>query len=913
MMKRFLRWGVGLFLFVFIFIALLYFILPPLFSSGFAREQASTYLTKTLKRPVTMEHLAFSWEKGVAISELNITTQDQSPLLVLHSFQLLPDWWSLLTRKIEAFFLAVEGIELTIIRDKTGKIITSNLSTPSPKKKPGFAYKDLFALVYEAHIKGGVFTFIDNRLHATTQIKDFSADVNIQSLTKPINFFLQSTVILNDAPPEPLKISGSILLSHKEKFDLSKARGTIALKAGFGHLESFFDLDKFNSSAEVTGGRLVCSLDLSRLSRVLAGIMGFPPEFSWKGRLESFLEARGNFKSHIAVRGATRLTGLSITAETFRGAPFEQPLIDFSQDILFNFPSQKIEVKAVRLHSDFLKLFLSGTINNFQKDPYSKLVLSGNVNLHEAVQILRNFFHLPPELNLSGATQLFISGTGRLKNFNLKGTTVVKSFIIEHPLFKGHPLQEDILQISHNFLCNLKKTRFTITSLLIRGKSFTGEIKGALDSQRNIDLQGAIALNFSELKKQLFDVLPRAFPSQGESSSDFTIKGNLKNSLSVKGNHDLPLLPKLKITHDLMYSPEQATLTFTTLKAESPCLNFSGQGTIAQVSKNPFAKCEGKLLFALEEFQKEWKDSFPEKLILKGKGNLAFTAEGNLKSLESKPALSSWNGNADLLVDSIIYQGLGTIQNLKSTKCNLKKGILDMALVGLLNNGPSTVQGTIDFNQKKPLMKLQGEGNDIELSKEQTVLGYVIPISSHSTELTGQGSFFLQASWQGSRWEPEINRSIIGEGKISLNDGTIKSEGALSEILSVLGKSDTIQFDQILSPFRLGEGKIYENTIRVTGKDIELELQGWTSLIYDPEKKGNPLKYKVTGDSLKKSLGRDAQKILPFLGNSNATIPIVITGTVQKPKVSVKFPKAKKFFKEFLNPSRDSVSDLRGA
>jgi hypothetical protein len=426
-------------------------------------------------------------------------------------------------------------------------------------------------------------------------------------------------------------------------------------------------------------------------------------------------------------------------------------------------------------------------------------------------------------------------------------------------------------------------------------------------------VEGNLSLKFSELKNQLLDVLPRGFPSEGESSSHFTIKGNLKNSLFVKGNHNIPLLPKLKITHELIYSPEQDALTFTTFTAKSSCLSFTGQGTIGQISQNPCAKCEGKLVLSLEEFQKEWGDVFPKKLILHGKGSLAFAAEGNLKPVERKPVFSSWTGNITLFLDAMTYQGLGTIQNLKSTEFTLNKSILSLALGGLLNNGPSTVQGTIDFRQKRPLMKLSGQGKNIELSREQTMLGYVIPpISTHSTQLSGKGVFSFQASWQGADWEQEISTSIVGAGKISLNDVSVQSEGTLSEILTVLGKSEKVHFDQILTVFHLGNGKIYNNTLKINSKDLSLELKGWTSLVYDPEKKGNPINYSVTGDSFKNFLGKDAQKFLSFLSDSDATIPIHIKGTVQKPKVSVKFPKAKKFFKDFFNPSNDSSHDLEG-
>ena len=873
-----------------------------------------------------MENLAFSWNKGVSVSGLTITNQDQSPFLALECLQLIPEWHALLGKKLKISSLIIEGITLTVERDSSGQLRVgsfSDISSPissgdsqsqpsalkgkAPNRDNSLISQGLSALFIKAHITGGDFTFIDRRLDTTTQIKDFSADINMQSLKNPINFFLKGMLVLNDTPPEPLELKGAALFSSSGKIDLSKAKGTISMEAGFGQMKGFFDANTFNADIPVTGGHLSCAFDLNKLSKVLAGILGFPPGFSWGGKLTSSLDARGNFQSQIAVNGVTQLTDLSITSGPFQRAPFEQPKIDFSQEVLINLNTQKIEIKAFSLASDFLKLFLSGTINNFQKDPYSNLTLSGTGDLREMAYLLRNFFHLSPALNLSGITRLSLSGTGAAKNFHLKGATVVRGLSVEHPALKGRPFQEKTLRISPDLLYNLKKHRVTITSLLIRGKSLAGEIKGTVDEQSDIDLEGTLSLKFAELKKQLLDALPRVLPSGGESSSAFTIKGNFKNSIVVKGDHDLPLLSKLKVTHDLIYSPGQDTFAFTTLTAKSPCLNFNGQGTVTQISKNPFATFEGKLALVLEEIQKSWKDSLPKKMILQGAGSLTFTAEGKLKSAENKPVLSSWIGNSTVFLDTMSYQDLGTIQNLKSTECTLDKGVLAVTLEGLLNNGPVKVQGTIDFNQRRPVMKLNGEGKDIAVSRDQKILGYVVPISSNSTQFTGKGDFSLEATWHGTHWEPEISRSITGKGVVNLYEGTLQSRDSLSTILKFLGKPDTIQFDQIVSPFSLGEGKIYDNTIQVTGEDIQLKLQGWTSLVYDPEKKGNPIEYRVTGDSLRQSLGKDAQKILPFLSGEDATIPVVITGTVQKPKVSVKFPKAKKIFKDFFKPSNTKL------
>ena len=935
-MRRILQWSLRLFIFLSIFllicIVISYFVLPPLVSSDRARENASLYLAKAFNRPVMIDHLAFSWEDGFSISRLSITNRDRTPLLVLHSVSLLPDWRSLLVTKFKACSLTIERIELAIRRDKNGKIMNGDTVTlvkqniestytgfPPllinhlfnffPKKHRGLSYKNVLSLFREAHIKEGVFTFSDQRLNTTTQIKNFSADINVRSLGRPIKFFLQGAVVFNNNPPEPLKISGSALFFLQEKLHLPKARGILTMDAGFGHLEGFFDLNKFNTPLEATGGRLTCSLDLDKLSQLLAGVLGFFPEYSWKGNLRASLEARGNFNSHITVKGITQVTDLSTINESSEPAPSEQSRLDFSQEILFNFPTQEITVKVFDLKTAALKLGLAGTIHNFQKAPFSNLTLSGTGNLHEIAPTLEIFFHLPPNLDLSGMTQVSLSGTGYVKKFNLKGAAVVKEFRIDHPAFKGQPFQEEVLQIVPDLMCNLKKNRFTITSLLIRGKTITGEIKGAVDGQNDIDVEGTLSIKFAELKKQLPNVLPRGFPREGSSSSNFTIKGNLKTSLVVKGNHELPLLPKLKVTHELLYSPEQSSLTFTTLAAKSPGLSFAGQGTIAQILQNPVAKFEGKLTLALEELQKEFKDSFSKKLILYGKGSVAFNAEGNLKPTENKSILSSWTGNGIVSLDTMSCQGIGTIQNLKSTEFTLDKSILRLSLEGLLNRGPSAVQGVIDFRQTHPIIKLKGQGKNIELSEDQTMLGYVIPISSRSRQLTGKGFFSFQTSWQGFDWEQEISRSIVGTGKISLEDGSVESEGVLSEILKVLGKPEAIPFDQILTVFHLGDEKIYNDTVQLNSKDLTLELKGWTSLVYDPEKRGNPIKYTVTGASLKNLLGKDAQKFLPFFSGENAPIPIYIKGTVQKPKVSVKFPKAKDFFKDFFNSFNNSFRD----
>jgi hypothetical protein len=186
------------------------------------------------------------------------------------------------------------------------------------------------------------------------------------------------------------------------------------------------------------------------------------------------------------------------------------------------------------------------------------------------------------------------------------------------------------------------------------------------------------------------------------------------------------------------------------------------------------------------------------------------------------------------------------------------------------------------------------DGKNILLTQDIKILGFIVPIliMSPSGELTGSGNVFAEASWEGTDWNTEIGKTIVGQGEISLKDGTLNSEDVLSRVLKPFGKSETLEFKEIKVPFSLKEGKIINDNIQVNSKDLKFGLKGWTSLVYEPSRKGNPMEYMVTGELIEKALGKEAQKYLSPLGIEEGTIPVAIAGTVQKPRISIKLPKA---------------------
>jgi len=304
----------------------------------------------------------------------------------------------------------------------------------------------------------------------------------------------------------------------------------------------------------------------------------------------------------------------------------------------------------------------------------------------------------------------------------------------------------------------------------------------------------------------------------------------------------------------------------------------------------------------MSEAQRLLGPLIPEGFSSKGQGKLTFECKGSLSPPDEKPLLSSLSGNGSFLAESITYPGIGVIQNLHSTKLLLKKGILDSTLECQLNNGPCKLGGIFDFNKQEPLANLAIEANEVTISKDLKVLGYIVPILNvpPSGQLSGKGDFSTKASWKGMDWDSQISKTIVGEGKLIVNEGIVKGEDVLSEILKVFGKPSRFQFEQIKTGFILKEGKIFNDNILLNGKDLDFSLQGWTSLVYDPAQKGNPMEYTITGELPEKYIGKDAEEVLSIFGGGKPIVPFVITGTIQKPKVSIKKPGIKDLIQGIL-------------
>ncbi|MBN2468172.1 MAG: AsmA family protein [Deltaproteobacteria bacterium] len=911
-----------------VFILLVVF-LPSLLSTDFAKQKIIASLSGSLHRPVSVSSFSFSWTKGVAVSGLSIENNDQSPLLSLKDLTLKVALPPLARRKIVVEALIIDGIEVIITRDPEGKTSINDLLGPpaetAPKKEAAPPSR-LPALLLDAHVKNASLTFVDQRLATTTRISNVAVDITITSLTEPINLLLKGTVALDDNPPEPVEVIGTALVAPDGTFDLQKVRGNLELTASFGQVKAYLDLAQFNRPEEATGASLSCFIDIQKLMRLGAAIIGLPPGFSIKGQLKSNLEARGNLQTQVAVKGETSITDLIAVGGPFRDAPFKQARIDFLQDIALNFAGDAINIQTFTLKSTFIDLTASGKISGFRADPAVNLRLSATGDLHNITRLLANVAPLPPDLNVKGTINTVMSSEGNLASLAVKGKTELNDFKIDTALLQGVPLSEKSVIISHDLVLNVPQRRCSISSFSLTGESVRADLKGTLAETDDVDITIRLSTDFRNLKRQLGGILPASFPTAGELESNMNLTGTVKQSLSLTGNHTLdnitvtlpPLekdppsspvmlaFPRFKLFHTTIYYPENDAVVLKECKANAEFFALETSGDLSDISSNPRLKSDVSVFLDLGKTQAILGALLPKGLSAQGQGTFKFTGEGSLKAPEDSHPLSTWNGNGAMSLGAITYEGLGSLKDFQSTELSLAKGLLKFTFTCLLNDGPAEFKGSCDFNTAKPNMKIDLKGKDMLVSQDIHLLGYVVPIliMSSGGTLSGKGNFSLQAAWEGFDWDAEIGKTITGKGNVSLREGTLRSDYVLSQILRTLGQAETLQFEEILTGFRLADEKIYNDDIQVNGKELTFGLKGWTSLVYDPAHKGNPMEYTVTGKALAKSLGKDAQAILSVLGGGEQTIPIGIGGTVQKPRVSIKTAQPKDLLRELLAPTR---------
>ena len=897
-------------------------LIPTIVSSGMVKNKIITTLEASLNRKVQIDDINMSWSSGIDIKNIYIKERDDLPgdtFVKVKSILCNIDFVPLIKKQIRINDLIIDSPEIVIQKDKQGlfnyeekSVSIESGRTPGPKPTPEKVKKPtpdvtrkptmkpvlvipalLFDLKIKAKVSNGKFTFIDHQLQEETRIKDLNTTLNIDSLSKPIE--LQCAFDIDaKGETEHADISLNVSLAKGGKIDPGNAKGTFNMRTGFALVTTDFDMAKFKGEGG-TGLDFSMNVDLKKLTENLAGMLGLPKGMQVEGDINSKITAHGQLEKTIGVDGSTEITNLYITGGPLEKNPIRQSNIKLTQKADIDLKNDQIAVYKIGVDSPFLEMFLAGLVTELKSTRDLNFKIFMDLDITKLMSEIGGL--LPDETEIAGRLQSNMKLTGQQNIVKVNGKTDLKGLYVK--MGAVGPVKEPEITINHDIVYDLKNSDLELKSFGLN----TGfaEIKGSgtVINNGKIDLNVLLSSNIKRLTQGLQSVvsLPEGLNLDGEIDAEINVTGHAEEGLKLDGTTTLssinatggPLKNNtvsdlgLKILHTLDYNLTKDSVNIEKLDIESEFLNMESKGGIAGLSKEMDIDYELSMEMDLNKMAEEFSGMFPVNVNMDGKGVVDLDLNGKLSARENENLYEQMNFDGNMSMDKINYDAY-EIKDFKAGLA-LDDGFFttkDFSFV--LNDGPCTVLASADLKEEKPPLVFDMKLSDANINQNMDILAYIVPLlAAPEGKLSGKLNMQLKANGNGLDWQDDLSKTLSGKGEIEIKDGYIKGGKVTSKILKAVGGRGEYEFEQITTRFIIEDSKIINDDISVNGKEFDIGLSGWTSF-------DGRIEYSADAEALGSQLGGDARKILGAL-SEGSKLPIVVTGTIDKPRLSFKWPK----------------------
>ena len=897
-------------------------LIPTIVSSGMVKNKIITTLEASLNRKVQIDDINMSWSSGIDIKNIYIKERDDLPgdtFVKVKSILCNIDFVPLIKKQIRINDLIIDSPEIVIQKDKQGlfnyeekSVSIESGRTPGPKPTPEKVKKPtpdvtrkptmkpvlvipalLFDLKIKAKVSNGKFTFIDHQLQEETRIKDLNTTLNIDSLSKPIE--LQCAFDIDaKGETEHADISLNVSLAKGGKIDPGNAKGTFNMRTGFALVTTDFDMAKFKGEGG-TGLDFSMNVDLKKLTENLAGMLGLPKGMQVEGDINSKITAHGQLEKTIGVDGSTEITNLYITGGPLEKNPIRQSNIKLTQKADIDLKNDQIAVYKIGIDSPFLEMFLAGLVTELKSTRDLNFKIFMDLDITKLMSEIGGL--LPDETEIAGRLQSNMKLTGQQNIVKVNGKTDLKGLYVK--MGAVGPVKEPEITINHDIVYDLGNSDLELKSFGLN----TGfaEIKGSgtVINNGKIDLNVLLSSNIKRLTQGLQSVvsLPEGLDLDGEIDAEINVTGHAEEGLKLDGTTTLssinatggPLKNNtvsdlgLKILHTLDYNLTKDSVNIEKLDIESEFLNMESKGGIAGLSKEMDIDYELSMEMDLNKMAEEFSGMFPVNVNMDGKGVVDLDLNGKLSARENENLYEQMDFDGNMSMDKINYDAY-EIKDFKAGLA-LDDGFFttkDFSFV--LNDGPCTVLASADLKEEKPPLVFDMKLSDANINQNMDILAYIVPLlAAPEGKLSGKLNMQLKANGNGLDWQDDLSKTLSGKGEIEIKDGYIKGGKVTSKILKAVGGRGEYEFEQITTRFIIEDSKIINDDISVNGKEFDIGLSGWTSF-------DGRIEYSADAEALGSQLGGDARKILGAL-SEGSKLPIVVTGTIDKPRLSFKWPK----------------------
>ncbi|MFQ5713762.1 MAG: AsmA-like C-terminal region-containing protein [Candidatus Scalinduaceae bacterium] len=541
-----------------------------------------------------------------------------------------------------------------------------------------------------------------------------------------------------------------------------------------------------------------------------------------------------------------------------------------------------------------------------------------NMDLREFTEKFAGILGLPEGMQMQGVINSKITAEGQLDEvIGIDGITEIANLNISGGPFEDKPIREPKIRLFQNADIDMVNNDITLHEVGINTSFIEVKSSGILNRNRIIDLN--IFLVVPDIKKLMDNLhgivpLPQGLSVSGKAAGEINVKGNIDEKIKLSGKTILygltatggPLKDTrisnldLKLIHTLDYDKIEDSVNIEKMDVVSDFLDMSSKGKITNLNKEKNIDYELSLNMDLDNIKTTFTEMLPlpANMSMTGKGMVDLGLNGKLSAKDNLPArtgtrpnagagraggLSGWyenlNFNGNIYIDTIKYDTY-KITDLKS-KFQLDDGLFTTKdFVFKLNEGQGNISAKANLKEEKPPLDFSLNLSDVRINQKMDILAYAIPLLPASDgQISGMFNLMLNAKGNGLNWQDGLSKSLNAVGEINIKDGYIKGDKIISNIL----KKEGYSFDDIVTQFKINDEKIFVDNLRVNSKDFNIGLSGWTS--FDGQ-----IEYSADADVVGKYIGGDAEKILGMLGKGSK-LPIVITGTVNNPRLAFKWPK----------------------
>ena len=918
-------------------LAIIVSLIPTIVSSGIVKNKIINNLEASLQRKVQIDDIDMSWSGGLDIKNIHIKEREDLPgdtFVKVNRVLIDIDFIPLIRKQIRINELIIDSPEIVLQKGKEGVFSYEDISkpvkpTPVPEmvekpvpeiakksvEKPKYAPLIIPAFLFDtkirARVSNGKFTFINHQLQEETIIRNMNTTLNVDSLNKPIE--LNSAFdIETKGEIEHADISLNVSLTRDGEIDPGSARGTFNMKTGFAQIATDFDMTRFMGEGG-TGLDFSMNVDLEKLTNKLAGILGLPKGMQIGGVIHSRIKAEGQLEKVIGVDGYTEITNLNITGGPFGDNPVRQPSIKLIQNAGIDISNDKVTVHKISIETNFAELFLAGMATDFKNTRNLDFKIFLNLDLTKLMTDIGGL--LPEDIEVAGSVQSNIKLKGRQSRLEVEGMTDLRSFIVK--MGAVGPLKEPEIQILHDVKYNLQNGNLELDTLSVRTSFAEIKSSGLLNKNKEIDLYILLAGDIEKLTQNLqsFVTLPQGLNVNGKIAADINVSGSVEKELRLSGTtilHDInaaggPLKNNrisnldLKLIHTLDYKITEDSVNIERIDIVSDFLDMKSKGGIANLSKEKNIDYEFSLNMDLEKTTAQFAGMIPPDINMTGNGIVDLGMNGKLLAEEDENLYEQMNLHGSISIDKIKYDAY-EIKDFK-TKLLLDDGFFTTKdFTFILNEGPGAVSASANLKEKKPSLVFDMTLSDVLINQNMDLLAYIVPVlAAPDGKISGKLSMMFNAKGNGLNWQDDLSKSLNGQGEINIKDGHIKGGMITSKILKTFGKSGEYKFDNISTRFEINDSKISNDDISINGKDFNIGLSGWTSF-------DGRLEYSADAQAMGNLIGGDVKKILGGM-SKGSKLPIVVTGTINNPRLAFKWPKPQEIgniLQGILGGSQDS-------